>query len=273
MGAADTVPGISGGTIAFIMGIYEKLLQSIQVVDKEFFQLLRKRAWKALFHKIPWGFLVPLLIGLITAIFTLASIVVQIMQTHTHFIWAFFFGLILSSLYFMTKNLLGTQGHVLMSAILFILGAILSIWIMFFDPISLPHSYPMTFFAGFIAICAMILPGISGAFILVLLGQYQYIIQAVAELHVSVLITFLLGAIGGLLSFSHLINMCLQKYHRPTIAALSGILAGSLVSLFPFKTIPTAFTVEQALLCLCIVVGFVIPCILHIINKKMLKKV
>ncbi len=268
MGAADTVPGISGGTIAFITGIYEKLLQSIQTFDKKMFLLLYKREWNTAIKKIPWGFLLPLGLGIVTAIFSLANVVVYLMETHIHVVWASFFGLVLSSLCLLAKNVFIIQGNGFISSFLFLVGTVLSIWIMFFQPIALPHTYPIIFFSGFIAICAMILPGISGAFILVLMGQYQFILEAVTDFNLLIIITFLLGTLCGLLSFTNIVHHCLKKYSKATLSFLSGILAGSLVSLFPF-THPIQINNENILLCLFIVVGFLIPLLLHKVNSKM----
>ncbi len=269
MGAADTVPGISGGTIAFITGIYDNLLQSIKSIDKTFFRLLYRRQWKEAVAKIPWGFVVPLLLGIGIAIFSLANIVVYLMQAHITFVWAFFFGLILASLYLLLKTLLAVKGHTLVSTLCFLVGTMFALWITFSNPISLSHTYPVIFFSGFIAICAMILPGISGAFVLVLLGQYQFILQSLTDLHVPVIVVFALGAISGLLSFAHLVSACLKKYYKQSLAFLSGILAGSLAVLYPFKEGSFSMTTENTLLCGLVFVGIAIPLLLHMVNEKM----
>ncbi len=269
MGTADTIPGISGGTIAFITGIYEQLLNSIKSFDKQFFKLFFTCEFKAALRQIPWNFLLPLIFGIGIAIFSLANIVAYLMENHISFVWSFFFGLIFASLYLIVKSLLKADGCIICSALLFILGTIFSMWIMFFDPISLPHTYLVIFFSGAIAICAMILPGISGAFILVLLGQYQYILQAVVKFDLSVIFIFGLGVICGLLSFTHLVSACLTRYYKASLAFLSGILAGSLVALFPFSDKAFHFNLESMLLCTLILIGIAIPFVLNKIKDKM----
>ncbi len=267
MGAADTIPGVSGGTIAFITGIYEKLLQNITAVDRTFFKLLLKREFQAAMNKISWAFVIPLVLGIGTAIFSLANIVVYLLKTHKIFVWAFFFGLVLASLLILLRNLQKIQGYPKSSTLLFILGTIFSAWLTYANPIALEHTYITTFFSGVIAICAMILPGISGAFLLVLLGQYQYILQSVANMDILTIIIFGLGTLCGLFSFTHLIRMCLEKYNKPSLALLSGILAGSLAMLFPFSHSSWELSSENALLCLFIGIGIVIPLALHRAHK------
>ncbi len=263
MGAADTVPGVSGGTIAFITGIYENLLNAIKSVDISFFKLFFSGNIKGAFAKIPWGFCLPLLLGIGIAIISLANVVVYLMDTHAYFVWAFFFGLILASLYLLSQDLLKVKGHVFSSTLLFLIGTAFAIWLTHSNPISLSHSYPVLFFSGFIAICAMILPGISGAFVLVLLGQYQFVLESITTLNFPVLITFALGCICGLLSFAHIISACLKKYYKPSLAFLSGVLAGSLVMLYPFSNGNFQFNQQTMILCALILAGLALPILLH----------
>lgn len=266
MGIADTIPGVSGGTIAFITGIYGKLLDTIKSADKEFFKLLFSFKIKQAFAKIPWGFAVPLLLGIGSAIASLAHVMVMLLEKHADIVWAFFFGLIFSSLLILLKEVKEKNPHKIASGIVFVLGALFAVWISFANPVALSHSYPVIFASGFIAICAMILPGISGAFILVLIGQYHYILNAVTTFNLPVILLFLAGCLCGILSFAHLLSACLNNFYHTTLAFLSGILAGSLVMLFPFKE-GQSFS-HMLLLFILIGFGIIIPIIINWLGKK-----
>lgn len=266
MGIADTIPGVSGGTIAFITGIYGKLLNTIKSADKEFFRLLFSLKLKQAFAKIPWGFAVPLLLGIGSAIGSLAHVMVMLLERHADIVWAFFFGLIFSSLLILLKEVKEKNPHKTASAVLFVLGALFAVWISFANPVALSHSYPVIFASGFIAICAMILPGISGAFILVLIGQYHYILNAVTTCNIPVILLFLAGCLCGILSFAHVLSACLNNFYHATLAFLSGILAGSLVMLFPFKN-GQSFS-HMAILGALIGLGIIIPFIINYLGKK-----
>lgn len=267
MGIADTIPGVSGGTIAFITGIYGKLLATIKSADKEFFQYIFTLKLKKAFNKIPWGFALPLLLGIGLAIGTLAHFMVILLEKHADIVWAFFFGLIFSSLLILLKEVKNSNPHKIISSLFFIIGAFFSIYISFANPIQLSHTYPIIFFSGFIAICAMILPGISGAFILVLIGQYHYILEAVTTFNLPVISLFLLGCLCGILSFAHILSACLNHFYHISLAFLSGILAGSLVMLFPYKEEQTI--TQQAILTGLIMLGILIPLLLHYVGNKM----
>lgn len=266
MGIADTIPGVSGGTIAFITGIYGKLLETIKSADKEFFRLLFSLKFKQAFAKIPWGFAVPLLLGIGSAIGSLAHVMVMLLERHADIVWAFFFGLIFSSLLILLKEVKEKNPHKTASVILFVLGALFAVWISFANPVALSHSYPVIFASGFIAICAMILPGISGAFILVLIGQYHYILNAVTAFNLPVILLFLAGCLCGILSFAHVLSACLNNFYHATLALLSGILAGSLVMLFPFKE-GQSFS-HMITLASLIGLGIIIPIIINWLGKK-----
>ncbi len=268
MGAADTVPGVSGGTIAFITGIYTHLLNAIQAFDLKFFKLFFKGKFKQSFARIPWSFGIPLVLGIGTAIFSLAKTVVYFMETHPDFIWAFFFGLIVSSLVILIQELKGSKGKKSQASFYFIIGALFALWITFANPVALSHSPLMIFFSGFIAICAMILPGISGSFILVLLGQYKYIMGAISSLDLGVLFLFWIGAVCGLLSFSRLVSYFLKHHYGPCLAFLSGILAGSLAMLWPYNNIFSIPFTNTVYITLLVLVGLFIPLLLHRFSKK-----
>ncbi len=268
MGTADTIPGVSGGTIAFITGIYEKLLQNITACDRTFFTLLMKGQFRLAMAKISWDFILPLLLGIITAIFSLANLVIYLMEAHLNFVWAFFFGLILASLLLLLRSLFKIPGYNFRSLVLFVVGALFALWLAFSNPIALEHSYIIIFLSGFVAICAMILPGISGAFLLVLLGQYNFILQCVANMELGILALFASGALCGLFSFARLIRWCLEKYYKPCLAFLAGILAGSLAMMFPFTQKPFLLDSENMLLGVFIIIGLVIPIGLAKAQKK-----
>lgn len=266
MGIADTIPGVSGGTIAFITGIYGKLLETVKSVDKEFFRFLFSLQIKKAFAKIPFGFAVPLLLGIGTAIASLAKVMVMLLENYADTIWAFFFGLILASLHILLLEIKDKNPQKIASVLFFIVGVIFSLWISFTKPLPLTSSYPVIFFSGFFAICAMILPGISGAFLLVLIGQYQTILNAVANFDIPVIAFFLLGCISGILIFAHVISACLNNFYHVTLSFLSGILAGSLAMLFPFQNNQT-FS-HNVLLTVLICIGAVIPLCINYFGKK-----
>lgn len=266
MGIADTIPGVSGGTIAFITGIYGKLLETIKSVDKEFFCLLFSLQIKQALAKIPFGFAVPLLLGIGTAIASLAKVMVMLLADYADSIWAFFFGLILASLHILLLEIKDKNPQKIISVLFFIFGVIFSLWISFTKPIPLTSSYPVIFFSGFFAICAMILPGISGAFLLVLIGQYQTILNAVATFNFPVITVFLLGCVCGILIFAHVISACLNNFYHVTLSFLSGILAGSLAMLFPFQN-NQSFS-HNIFLTALIAVGAIIPLCINYFGKK-----
>ena len=230
MGAADVVPGVSGGTIAFITGIYDKLLNGIKAFNATFFRLFFSGRWKEALVLIPWGFLLPLLAGIITSIFSLARLTLHLLHTWPEALWAFFFGLIISSILLMTRGLRMPAVNVA----LLILGALFAWFLTGAEAMVAEHTLPHIFLAGFIALCAMILPGISGSFMLVIMGQYAYILSAVVHLDLPVLLTFIAGGLCGLMSFSRVLSACFRRYPSQTSAALIGVMAGSLRTVWPW---------------------------------------
>ncbi|MCH5277729.1 MAG: DUF368 domain-containing protein [Desulfovibrionaceae bacterium] len=261
MGAADVVPGVSGGTIAFITGIYQPLLDAIQSVDRNFFRLLFQGHVLPALRRIPWAFLLPLATGIGCSIFSLARLVLYLLHSYPVVIWAFFFGLIAASIVLLFRNLGrrgGKEGASLAAGVLFawcLSGA---------EAVSMSQTPLMLFAAGFIAICAMILPGISGAFILVLLGQYQYVLSAVASLNLPILAIFALGCLCGLLIFARVLNTCLRRWHDATLALLIGIMAGSLRTVWPWKdgsmpALPPSDMPEILVALLCCAAGLCLP--------------
>ena len=232
MGAADVVPGVSGGTIAFISGIYEKLLDSISMINLDTLKLLRTEGLKATWEKINGTFLLSLLIGIGISILSLAKLISYLLEEEAILLWSFFFGLIVASIIYVGKSIKKWNA---VAIIALVAGTLISYWITILPPASEPESRLFIFFSGMLAICAMILPGISGSFILLLLGSYGIVINAVKEMNIPLIFIFGLGCITGLLSFSRLLKWMFEKYYTVTIAVLTGFLIGSLNKIWPWK--------------------------------------
>ncbi len=239
MGAADVVPGVSGGTIAFIVGIYEELLDSIKSVNghslKLFFTGRFKEFWKA----INGNFLFSLLLGIGISVVSLARIITYLLVNQPVLIWSFFFGLVLASTWFVSKDIKQWNWKSILS---FIIGAVVAFYVTIATPAETPTHPLFIFLCGMIAICAMILPGISGSFILVLLGKYYYIMDAIKHLDFVVLGVFGCGAILGITSFSRILSYALKHFHDITIAMLGGFMLGSLNKVWPWKEVIETYT-------------------------------
>lgn len=233
MGASDVVPGVSGGTIAFITGIYERLIHAIQSFNLKSLKLLFKGEFKAVWENIDGTFLVVLIAGILTSILSLAKLITHLLEAQPTYIWSFFFGLIIASTLFIARGVKWNWK----SSLFFVGFTILSFFITSpsLHPLAANGSLLNVFISGAIAICAMILPGISGSFILLLLGQYEFILGSVIDLNLPVLLTFALGAVIGIISFSHLLNWLFERYENMTLAALTGFMLGSLNKVWPWK--------------------------------------
>lgn len=234
MGAADVIPGVSGGTIAFISGIYEELLETISKVNFTAVKVLKNEGLKAAWNYINGSFLAVLLSGIAISIISLAKLITYLMEFHTVLLWSFFFGLILSSIYLVGKKI---KQWDIPKIIALIIGSIIAFYITVLPPMTSPEALWFIFLSGALAICAMILPGISGSFILLLLGSYEFVLSAIKDIKITIIITFGLGCITGLLSFSKFLNWMFKKYHDLTIALLTGFLVGSLNKIWPWKKI------------------------------------
>lgn len=233
MGAADVVPGVSGGTIAFISGIYEELLSSISNINLGLFRTLKTEGFKKAWTQLNGNFLVSLLIGIFISILSLAKALKYLLENEPILLWSFFFGLVLASVIYIGKQL--TKWNIVTFLIL-ILGAALAYYITTLDPLVSENSSSwFLFLAGAIAICAMILPGISGAFILVLLGAYKPVLAAVNDRDYKIIALIGLGAVVGLLSFSRVLKWLFKHYKNYTLAALTGFIVGSLNKIWPWK--------------------------------------
>ncbi len=232
MGSADVVPGVSGGTIAFITGIYEELLESIKSFDGTAVRLLIKGDVRSFWKHINGNFLAVLLTGIGISILSLAQLIHYLLDHHPIELWSFFFGLIIISSLTVIKKIKGWKYTVVLSGLA---GILLGYMITDLSPASTPENYLFVFLSGALAICAMILPGISGSFILLILGKYEFIITSVKDLNLLILAVFALGCIAGLLSFSRLVSWLLRHYHDLTVALLAGFMLGSLNKIWPWK--------------------------------------
>ena len=232
MGMADVVPGVSGGTIAFISGIYEELLGSIKSIDLEAIKLLFSGKFRALWEKVNGKFLCSLIAGIGVAILTMARLMTYMLENHPIITWSFFFVLFIASALMVAREV---NRWSVTSVVTMIVGIALSYWITVVSPATTPNDWWFVMLSGAIAICAMILPGISGAFILLLLGKYMYIMEAVTELNIGVLAIFAVGAIVGIVSFSHVLSWLLAKWHDATVTMLMGFMIGSLNKVWPWK--------------------------------------
>ena len=234
MGAADVVPGVSGGTIAFIAGIYEELLSTIKNLPVAVKDLFKNRFNLKLFWKnANLNFLLSLILGIGISIVSLAKLTIYMLAHYPVPVWSFFFGLVLASVWFVMREIKKWKPAYF---ILFALGTVAGYLITILSPAETPEALWFIFLSGALAICAMILPGISGSFILLLLGKYQYILTALTEANIPVLLTFASGAVIGVILFSHFLTWLLKNYHAITIAFLGGVMFGSINKIWPWKT-------------------------------------
>ena len=237
MGAADVVPGVSGGTIAFISGIYEELLGSISNVNLSLLKTLKSKGFKEAWKQLNGNFLASLFVGIFISIVSLAKVISWLLVNHPILLWSFFFGLVLASVIYIAKQI--TKWNAV-SIVLLVLGAVLAYYITTLNPMVSENSSTLfMFFAGAIAICAMILPGISGSFILVLLGAYKPVLAAINNRDITTIVAVGLGAIIGLLSFSRVLKYLFANYKNYTLAALTGFIIGSLNKIWPWKKVLT----------------------------------
>ncbi len=229
MGSADIVPGVSGGTIALITGIYGHLVEAISNIRFGFLKLLFKGDINGfingLFDEIDFKFFIPLILGIGVAFLTLAKVVTYCMDNHTALTYAFFLGLIIASAVILFKKL----NQINLKNIVFaLIGCILTFIFVSLNPIAANHSILILFISGMIAICAMILPGISGSFLLLLLGQYKYMLNALHNFQIVEIVVFVVGALIGILGFSKILNFLLKNHEEVTMAFLIGVMIGSL---------------------------------------------
>lgn len=236
MGAADIVPGVSGGTIALIAGIYERLINALSSIGPHLWQIFRKeggiKGLAAVWRQVDATFLLCLVLGIGTSFVTLAGIIKNLLDNQPLLIWSFFFGLIVATVFILLTEI--KRWNVARIA-LFIAGMVIAVVISSLPLLTATPSLPFLFFAGAIAICAMILPGVSGSFILLLLGAYNAVLDAVHTMNLSVIFTLMAGMATGLLLFTRALKWLLARYYQGTLALLTGFIAGSLVKVWPWK--------------------------------------
>jgi len=235
MGAADVVPGVSGGTIAFISGIYEELLASINSINFKTLKILKEEGFSAMWKSINGSFLLSLLLGIGISVLSLSRVIKWLLETKPILLWAFFFGLVLASIIFVGKQI---QKWKITTIAILIFGAGLAYYITIIPPLSAgSNSSLFLVLAGALAICAMILPGISGAFILLLLGAYKPALDAIHNFDLKKIALLGLGAILGLFSFARVLKWMFEKHKDLTLAILTGFIIGSLNKIWPWKRV------------------------------------
>jgi putative membrane protein len=278
MGTADLVPGVSGGTVAFVSGIYENLLDAVSSFDKAFFKDIFSFRFKEALTRAHFRFLIPLVLGIGTAIFSLARLMHYLMANHPHQTWGLFFGLICASILIVGKTLESPSSP---KSLLFIfVGGLFGYALVSLIPVTTPESLWFIFLCGIIGITAMILPGLSGSFLLLILGKYAYVTGALKNpldgSNAIILLVFLSGMIVGILSFSKVLRFLLKNYRELTMSFLTGLLIGSLKKIWPWKNVlektmirgkervlreelffPKEMTNEVSLVFLLMILGFV----------------
>lgn len=233
MGAANVIPGVSGGTIALITGIYERLIQALKSCDIKAIKLFLARDFAGLWKHIDGRFLSAIMIGVVVSIVSLAKLFEYLLRTHERFTMAFFFGLILLSLYFVAKQIKHWKASAIISLIV---GTVIAVGIAMLAPASENSAFAYVFFCGVIAISSMILPGLSGSFVLIILGNYALVLGAISSFNLSVLIPLALGCGVGLILFSNILAWVFKHYEDQTLATMTGFVLGSLVVIWPWKT-------------------------------------
>jgi len=237
MGAANVIPGVSGGTIALITGIFERLINAIKSFDLQAVKLIFSGKFKEFAKYVDFWFLVYVFSGVGIAIISLARLFEFLFENFPIYIWSYFFGLVLASVYFVGKTVKKWDLSVIVT---FVIGAVIALSISLLTPASENDSFLYLLLCGVVAVCSMILPGLSGSFVLILLGNYQLVmISAINNMQFGVLIPIVLGAGVGLIAFSHALSWLLKKYHNQTLSTLTGFILGSLGILWPWKTIIT----------------------------------
>ena len=275
MGAANVIPGVSGGTMALILGIYEELIDAIRSLNLKFLRLIALLKIRDALSSVSWLFLLPVGLGILLATLSLAKGLSWLLDNYTVIVWSFFFGLILSSIFTVGRVVKKWRTPTFVATGL---GTVAAYFLFSLVPVATPDAPWFIFVSGFLAICAMILPGVSGAYILVLLGKYHYILEAVNNKEFGTLLILTAGALVGLLSFVRVIGWVLKRYHDLTMAILIGLMLGSLRRIWPWKEtlttlldshgkqippvqtniLPPSFSSEVGLALLLMFIGFVV---------------
>ncbi len=281
MGTADVIPGVSGGTVAFVLGIYEELIDAIRAVVP-FLRRLVSLRWREALEEFPWRFLLALGMGIVTAVLSMARFLHWALETYPTYVYALFFGLIVASVYVVRRRVKKWRPHLLLVTALFTVGAYLLVGL---RPAQTPEALWFIFLSGMLAICAMILPGISGAFILVLLGKYQYLLSALIRLELPTILVFIAGAAVGIVFFANVLRWLLNRYHDLTVTALIGFMLGALRELWPWKQarlvdlipveakdiLPAAWTGEVIVALGLMVLGFVAVILIERMAERLKK--
>lgn len=276
MGAADVIPGVSGGTIAFLTGIYEELVDSIKAIDLSALKLLFTGKIRQFWTKINGWFLISVLLGILISFFSLANLMKYLMVHEPIALWSFFFGLIISSAIYILKDIKGWKISDFLSLVI---GAAIGAAICLLSPSETPNGLWFIFLCGAIAICAMILPGISGSFILLLLGKYEYMLSCLTDFNITPIIIFAIGALIGIICFSHVLSWMLKKFYNVAICLLSGFMIGSLLKVWPWQnelasgvsrpSAPAENIPEAAIF---FIIGVAIVFVIEFLASKMKKK-
>lgn len=259
MGASDVVPGVSGGTMALILGIYEKLIGALRSINVRALTLFAKGKFQQFDQQISFRFLLSVALGMGIAIISLSHPLEWVLQNKPAYIWAFFFGLVLASVFVLKKRIKNCSSKILLA---FGLGIAIGSGITFLVPAETAQTPQLMFLSGFIAICAMLLPGISGSFLLVLLGKYEQILHAVTQRDIATLAIFMLGAVAGLLLFSKVLSWLLRHYHDVMLSLLIGLMVGSLRKIWPWQ-VSIAQPSEHLGIVILIAVGIFVILFLH----------
>lgn len=254
MGAANVVPGVSGGTIALITGIYGKLIDCLN-------DIMTPSKWK----NIDWGFLLSLAVGLVVSIFSLAKLITVCLDQYPILTWAFFFGLILASAGLMLKNISGWK---VKDVVITVVGAAIGVAVCSLSPTETTDALWFVFLCGVLAICSMILPGISGSFILVILGKYDYIMAAITELDIPVLAVFAIGCGIGVLAFAKALHWLLGKYERSTMLVLIGFVIGSLVKVWPWQNLAPSAEMHIPGAIICCAAGVALLLVIELVSRR-----
>lgn len=261
IGMANVIPGVSGGTIALITGVFQRLINALKNIDFVTIKAFLKGNFTEVFNRLDFKLLLPLGLGVIVGILTLAKILDYFFINYPILTWSYFFGLILASVFLVSSQIKKTS---LMTLFFMLLGTSIAVLIAFGVPSSPNPNIFYLLLCGIVAAASMILPGISGSFVLILMGNYQLILNAVNQLNLIVLLPVVIGAGVGLIFFSNLLSVVLKKYHDITIGTLTGFVAGSLLTLWPWKIqeahsykwlIPSAFTPEVMMAVLLMITG------------------
>lgn len=232
MGAANVIPGVSGGTVAFITGIYERLIDALKNIDVQAIKLFFSGKFQAFAQKIDFTFLVTLFSGVFVSILSLAKLLELAFEHYETLTLSFFFGLILASVWAVSKQITRVIPSVILS---FLIGVTIAIGIAFLPPAQSNDSFIYLCICGIVAICSMILPGLSGSYVLLLMGNYVLVLKAISSMDVKIIIPVAIGGIVGLISLSRLLSYLFSKFRNIAIAVLSGFVAGSLLIIWPWK--------------------------------------